>query len=61
MNNQILFERARKATRDIIHLEDKQVAGILSSLADATVESTSYLLEENKKDLDRMDPDDPKL
>jgi glutamate-5-semialdehyde dehydrogenase len=33
---------------------------VLTDLAKATVEQTDHLLQENKKDLERMDPADPK-
>ena len=52
------FENARIAGRKSIApaLIDK----VLQDLAAAAVAETDYLLEENKKDLDRMDPHDPK-
>jgi glutamate-5-semialdehyde dehydrogenase len=61
MKNQEVFDNARKACRDIIHFSPEQVTGILELLADETIRSTEHLIEENKKDLDRMPEDDPKF
>ncbi len=49
------------ASRKLVRLSDKQIAIILNKLADETLENISFLLTENKKDLDRMDPEDPKF
>jgi glutamate-5-semialdehyde dehydrogenase len=58
MKYQEYFENARAATRKQI---DPNVAElVLLQLAQAAVEETDFLLRENKKDLDRMDPSDPK-
>ncbi|HEY8784363.1 MAG TPA: glutamate-5-semialdehyde dehydrogenase [Mucilaginibacter sp.] len=52
------FENARIAGRKSI--EPALVDQVLKDLAATAIDQTDYLLEENKKDLDRMDPDDPK-
>ncbi len=54
------FETALKATREIIHINDEQVAELLVDLADTLLEDNKEILSENKKDLDRMDSSDPK-
>ncbi|MFC2124272.1 glutamate-5-semialdehyde dehydrogenase [Bacteroidota bacterium] len=60
MENTYLFENAREASRKIVGLEEVTVNKVLYHLADLAVSSTDLLLVENKKDLDRMDPQDPK-
>jgi glutamate-5-semialdehyde dehydrogenase len=52
------FENARAASRK--HIDPNVVTLVLLQLAMEAVEQTDYLLRENKKDLDRMDPADPK-
>lgn len=61
MKNQEVFDNAKKACRDIIHVTNSQVVQILEELATETTRSTDYLIAENKKDLDRMSGDDPKF
>jgi len=51
--NALIAGRKAKPTPAIINQ-------VLADLADAAVAQTEYLLQENKKDLDRMDPADPK-
>ncbi len=48
------------ASRKLNLLSDEQISEVLNTVADAAVAQTSYILEENKKDLDKMDPEDPK-
>lgn len=52
------FEDARAASRK--HIDPNVVSLVLLQLAIEIVEQTDYLLRANKKDLDRMDPSDPK-
>ena len=54
------FDLVLKASRKLRRLDESQVNDLLLQLADAAVESTYKILDENKKDLDRMDPADPK-
>jgi glutamate-5-semialdehyde dehydrogenase len=60
MRNQQIFEQAKKACRDIIHVTDAQMVDILQSLVKETRKQTSFLVGENMKDLDRMHAEDPK-
>ncbi|RWY54100.1 glutamate-5-semialdehyde dehydrogenase [Mucilaginibacter gilvus] len=53
------FENAVKAGRSL-SLAPAAINAILLDVAQAAVEQTDHLLRENKKDLDRMDPADPK-
>jgi len=54
------FQDAVKAGRSIVSLTEAQVNQVLHDLAAMAVLSIDDLLIENKKDLDRMDPADPK-
>jgi glutamate-5-semialdehyde dehydrogenase len=52
------FENAQRTSRKI--LDPDIINPVLLDLAAAAITQTAYLLAENKKDLDRMDPADPK-
>jgi len=49
-----------RASRKLVRLTDKEIHAILNELADLTLANTDYILAENQKDLDRMNPQDPK-
>jgi glutamate-5-semialdehyde dehydrogenase len=53
------FENAVQAGRNL-SLAPAAIDAVLLDVAKAAVEQTAYLLQENKKDLERMDPADPK-
>lgn len=52
--------KAREASKSLLLLNDEQINEILLALADAAEANADFIIEENKKDLDRMDPADPK-
>ena len=52
--------QTRQAARRIIQLSDDDIAGIINQLAELAEARTDFLLAENQRDLDRMDPADPK-
>lgn len=54
------FEKAKKASRVVGGLDPALVNQVLKDVATAAVRQTAFLLKENKKDLDRMDPADPR-
>lgn len=54
------FEDALLAGRDIVSVSPDTIVAVLNDLAEAAVAQTALLLQENKKDLDRMDVNDPK-
>ena len=54
------LKKLNQASRKLIRLNDKEIHTILNELADLTLENTSFILAENQKDLDRMNPKDPK-
>jgi glutamate-5-semialdehyde dehydrogenase len=53
------FENALTAGRNL-NLSPTAINAILLDVAKAAVEQTGFLLQENQKDLNRMDPADPK-
>ncbi|MDO3625226.1 glutamate-5-semialdehyde dehydrogenase [Mucilaginibacter sp. BT774] len=54
------FEDALLAGRDIVSVSPETIVAVLNNLAEAAVAQTTLLLQENQKDLDRMDINDPK-
>ena len=54
------LDLVRKASRQMVKLTDQDIQDILNELADLTLENEAYILEENQKDLERMDPSNPK-
>jgi len=54
------FENALIAGRNIIDITPETTIAVLNDLAEAAIANTDHLLKENQRDLDRMDPSDPK-
>lgn len=54
------FSLALRASRKLGQLSEGQINHLLVMLADAAEESADEILKENQKDLDQMDPSDPK-
>jgi glutamate-5-semialdehyde dehydrogenase len=54
------FKNAVAAGRTMVNISAEKVRAVLEDVADAAVSNTETLLAENQKDLDRMDPQDPK-
>ncbi|MEM8525836.1 MAG: glutamate-5-semialdehyde dehydrogenase [Bacteroidota bacterium] len=54
------LEKVKNASRKLIQLSDQNIKGILYHLAKLTIENQVFILEENQKDLDRMDKKNPK-
>ncbi len=54
------LKKVQRASRKMVNLSDEDIRSILNELADLALENEAYILEENKKDLDRMDPQNPK-
>ncbi len=57
---QALFGKVRMAARSLNQLDDAQRNDVLNAVADAIVRRADYILEENAKDLLRMDAANPK-
>lgn len=49
-----------KASRKLNLVSEEQINRILMELADEAEKQSTFILEENRKDLSRMDPSDPK-
>jgi glutamate-5-semialdehyde dehydrogenase len=54
------LKKVQLASRKAILISVDQINAVLLDLADKAVQQIDYLLAENKKDLERMDPVDPK-
>jgi len=54
------FESVRQASRSLAFVSDSTIQEILLEVADAAAANAAAILSENKKDLDLMDPKDPK-
>lgn len=55
----VLFEQVQKSSRRLTGISDSLVNLILEDLATLAVRETVFLLEENKKDLERMELSNP--
>jgi len=55
-----IFESTQQASRTLGSLVPEKIKQVLQDLAAAAVAQTTFLLEENAKDLARMSPEDPK-
>jgi glutamate-5-semialdehyde dehydrogenase len=55
-----IFENVLKASRTLNLLDEKTINTVLNEVADAAIANTDNILAENKKDLSRMDKNDPK-
>ena len=54
------LKQVNKASRKLVRLTDEDIHTILNEVADLTLQNIPYVLAENQKDLDRMDPSNPK-
>ena len=50
----------REASRHLLAVDCAKINEILCAVADAALAKSSFILEENRKDLERMDPANPK-
>lgn len=60
MDLDLLFVNAKKAARTIAALGDERISRLIVKVADAIEANITYLLDENRRDLERMAADDPK-
>lgn len=60
MNYTSFFEKAKNAAVDVSAMDKNMTADVLLNMADSFVGQTDFLLTENQKDLERMDPTDEK-
>jgi glutamate-5-semialdehyde dehydrogenase len=54
------LEMVLKASRKLNLISDETINGVLADVAEAAIENTAFILEENAKDLSRMEVSDPK-
>lgn len=54
------FQQVKQATRSAVRLTTQQINQVLEALADALDHQQDLILQENRKDLDRMNSQDPK-
>ena len=54
------FQRVKQAARRALRLDTNTINSVLLALANAAEQQTEFILSENKRDLERMDPQDPK-
>ena len=55
-----LLEKVKSASKEVIHLNNKQKNNLLLTLADLLLANQAQIIQENKKDLDKMSDDNPK-
>ena len=55
-----IFQSVKTASRSLNLLSNETVTLVLSAIADEIIAQTDFILSENKKDLDRMDKNNPK-
>lgn len=60
MNTEDTFKAVKQASRELVSLSAEKINEILLEIAALAIEKTENILIENKKDLDRMDKNDPK-
>ena len=53
------FKSVREASRKLLKLDTETINQVLLAVADAAVANADYILAENQKDLDRMEPSNP--
>ncbi|MCK5834331.1 MAG: glutamate-5-semialdehyde dehydrogenase [Lentisphaeria bacterium] len=60
MNISSLLEQTVKSTQELLIISDEKITSVLVALAEALVEAHPTILIENKIDLQKMDPNDPR-
>ena len=60
MNLSHTFEAVQEASLQLSELTDKAIQDILLAVADSAIGQADFILSENRKDLERMDPANPK-
>ena len=61
MKIEIQLQKACEASRKLNLAENDTITALLFELADQAESNSAYILAENRKDLNRMDPEDPKF
>lgn len=60
MKIKIQLERTRQASRELNLVSEELINAVLASVAEEAEKQTDFILEENRKDLERMAPEDPR-
>ncbi len=55
-----LFEKVQQASRSLSLLSDDKINEVILAVADEAVRRKDFILDENRKDLDRMNSSDPR-
>ncbi|MES2620742.1 MAG: glutamate-5-semialdehyde dehydrogenase [Bacteroidota bacterium] len=55
-----LLEKVKSASKEVIRLNNAQKNNLLLTLADLLLANTTQIIQENKRDLDKMSDDSPK-
>lgn len=55
-----ILKSAKEATHAVAFLKKEQINQLIDGIADAAISNMQYILDENAKDLERMDPNDPR-
>jgi len=55
-----IFVAVQEAACKLLGISDKDINELLLAVADAAMENAGFILSENRKDLERMNPADPK-
>ena len=61
MNHSETFAAVQHASRKLLALSDKEISNLLIAVAEAAIAQSDFILAENQKDLERMNPQDPKF
>lgn len=61
MNLNKVFATVQEASRELLSLSDQEINRILLAVADTALAQADFILAENRKDLERMYPKDPKI
>ncbi|MDR1437385.1 MAG: glutamate-5-semialdehyde dehydrogenase [Candidatus Symbiothrix sp.] len=60
MSYELLFQAAKEAGKALSFLDDHTINEILLAAGRSVLDQTPFILAENRKDLDRMNPSDPR-
>lgn len=59
MNMDSIFQEVKAASRDLALLDNEKINEVLLAVADVAIQQAPYILNENAKDLAKMDVSDP--
>ncbi len=56
---QFIFEETKNSARKLFQVDDILVKKVLTELAEITIQQSEFLMAENRRDLERMSPENP--